>query len=217
MKLSASKRSIFAATVVTLFAATLALAYQSGASRVGQPTAVATVNLAAVMEKLEQRSSAQANLRTMAEKLKEEDQAKKADLTKMQDELKAMTEETPERDALQERLAMGTLKYQAWQNFTGVKIDIEKSLVLQDLYRSIKEAVAQLAQTSRLDIVLVDDSKGELRTDAEARVSREAQILQQVADRRMLFTSPQIDITDDLIERMNNAFRNAGANKPAAP
>ena len=211
MTKSSPKRLILAVGLFTLVAASLALAYQGGASRVGQPTAVATVNLSVVMEKLEQKSSAQANLRTMAEKLNEDDKAKKDELTKMQGDLKAMAEDAPERETLQEKLALNTLQYQAWAKFSSEKIDIEKSLVLQDLYRSIKEAVAQMAQTSRLDIVLVDDSKGELRTDPDARISREAQIMQQVAERRLLYANDQIDITDDLIERMNNAFRNGGA------
>jgi Skp family chaperone for outer membrane proteins len=217
MTKSTPQRLALTAGLFSLFAASLALAYQGGANRVGQPTAVATVNLSVVMEKLEQKSSMQANLVTMAAKLKAEDQATKDELTKMQNDLKGMTTETAEREALQEKLAMATLKYQAWAKFSSEKIDIEESLVLQDLYRSIKEAVAQLATTSRLDIVLVDDSKGELRTDPDARMPRKAQILQQVAERRMLYTNPQIDITDDLIERMNNAFRAAGAVKPNAP
>jgi Skp family chaperone for outer membrane proteins len=205
------KRLILASGLLTIFAASLALAYQGGASRVGQPSAAATVNLSIVMEKLEQKSSAQANLTSMAAKLNEEDKVKKAELTKMQTDLKAMTEETAAREELQEQLALATLKYQAWNKLSSERLDIEESLVIQDLYKSIKDAVAQMAKAYRLDIVLVDDSKGDLQTDRDARVSQKTQVLQQIADRRMLYANPEIDITDDLIERMNNAFKTGGA------
>ena len=224
MTKSSPKRLILAAGLFTLFAASLALAYQGGASRVGQPSAVATVNLAVVMEKLEQKSSAQANLRAMAEKLNDDDKAKKDELTKLQGDLKAMAEDAPGREALQEKLAMSTLQYQAWAKFSSEKIDIEKALVLEDLYKSIKEAAKQTAVAARLDLVLIDDSQGELTKSADSRISREAQIMQQVAERRLLYANPEIDITDDLIERMNNAFRTGGAtnttgatNTPAKP
>ena len=106
---------------------------------------------------------------------------------------------------------MGTLQYQASAKFSSEKIDIEKALVLEDLSKAIKEAAKQMAVAARLDLVLVDDSKGDLSKNADSRISREAQIMQQVAERGLLYANPEIDITDDLIERMNNAFRNGGA------
>jgi hypothetical protein len=45
-------------------------------------------------------------------------------------------------------------------------------------------------------------------------VPREAQILQQISDRRMLYANPQLDITDELITRMNNEWKASGAAKP---
>ena len=114
---------------------------------------------------------------------------------------------------------MATLKYQAWARFSTDKIDIEKALVLHDIYRSIKTAVSQMASSSGYDVVLVDDSQGELTTSTEARVPRESQIRQQIAGRRMLYGNPMIDITDDLIARMNNAHKAGSpvAAGPAAP
>ena len=111
---------------------------------------------------------------------------------------------------LQEQAALTGLNNQAWVTVMSDKIDIESALVMQDLYRSVKTAAAQMASTNRYDVVLVDDSQGELRLDGESRMSRVDQVRQQIASRRMLFVNPVIDITNDLITRMNNEHRTAG-------
>ena len=57
------------------------------------------------------------------------------------------------------------------------------------------------------DIVLVNDSRGELQISDEVNVSREQQILTQILNRRMLYASEPTDITAQLIVRINNLRR----------
>ena len=105
---------------------------------------------------------------------------------------------------------MVALETQAWRMFATEQVDIEASLRLRDLDRSIKSAVTQLAEINGYDIVLVDDSGRELSIDAQSKASREIQVKAQMNARRLLYTNPEVDVTDELIERMNNAF-NAGS------
>jgi hypothetical protein len=41
----------------------------------------------------------------------------------------------------------------------------------------------------------------------ESRASRESQVTQQLFSRRVLYADPVVDITDELVERMNNAYK----------
>ena len=66
-----------------------------------------------------------------------------------------------------------------------------------------------MAESEGYDLVIVDDSKAPFTENPDARVSREGHILQQIAVRRIMYANPMIDITQDLIVRMNNA-NNAG-------
>jgi Skp family chaperone for outer membrane proteins len=211
-------RSLFAGVVLGGAAALLvgygpALAQATGL----KPAVVATVNLSSVMEKLDQRAEATANMTALSQVVRAEDTKRKDEITKLQERLEALRKEladkapTPEAAALQEELALKTLQYQAWSRFTLDKVDIEKALLLQDLYRSIKAAAHQMATANGYDLVLVDDSQGEITTSAETRVSREAQVMNQIIARRMLFSNPTHDITDALITRMNNAHKAAGS------
>lgn len=202
------------------------IAYQAYGAVAGQPTVVVTVNLGHVIENLTQRADSDARLRKMRDELL-------ADQEKKQNEVKAMEEkarglqqqfegasEAQKRNIesqmieLQEHAALAALNYQAWQTISAEKVDIEAALSMQDLYRSVKAAAAQMATTNRYDLVLVDDSQGDLVMSSEARVSRMDQIRQQIAARRMLYTNPSIDITEDLIQRMNNAYKAPGPKAP---
>jgi Skp family chaperone for outer membrane proteins len=186
----------------------------------GRPAVIATVRLGTVVEKLDKRAAEFANLQAFRASAQKEQETRKADIDRMQQQLDALVKAngvenpTAEMLKLQEDLGLMSLRFQAWSRFTLDKADIEQALVLQDLYRSIKAAAAQMASASGYDLVVVDDSQGELRTMSDSRVSRESQILQQIADRRLLYANPGLDITDELITRMNNEWKAAGGAKP---
>jgi Skp family chaperone for outer membrane proteins len=208
------KRHFTIVGILTLSLAVL-IGYQAGggAAIAGQPTAIVTVNLGAVLENLQQRADAEANLNDMKAKMKTEDETRRAEITKLQEDFKALGG-GPDKEALQEKIAFEGLKYNAWTNMAKRKVDIEHSLVMQDLYRTIKHEAKLLADASGYDAVFVDDSQGELAVNPELNVSREVQIRQQIVSRRLLYASKTIDVTDALIVRMNNAWNTPGAKGP---
>src|SRR5687768_11516265 len=83
----------FSATGLLLAILIATLAYQAGGAAIlaGQPTAIVTVNLGKVMENLNQRATAEANLRDMAEKLNAEKDRRSAEFTQMETELKELS------------------------------------------------------------------------------------------------------------------------------
>lgn len=177
------------------------------ASKAGEPTAVVTVNLNAVLEKLDQRSDSQVKYVALLDKIKSEDEAKQAEIVKLQDQLKDMKDESQARQDLQEKVVLTRLEYEAWKGFQNDQIEVEQALILEDLFRSIKTAAAQMATAAGYDVVLVDDSKGELVISRTSQIPRDDQVRQQINTRRMLYGNPTIDITDELITRMNNAHK----------
>jgi len=196
-----------------------ALAQQAGI----KPAVIATVRLSVVMEKLDQRAEASARLATMSQQVRADEAKRKEELQKMQDQLDQMRKDLgdkpapPEAVSLQETLALNTLRFQAWSRFTLDKVDIENSLTLQDLYRSVKLAAAQMASANGYDLVIVDDSQLEIQTSNDSRTPRTTQVMSQISSRRILHSNPNIDITDELITRMNNAYKAAGAAAAVPP
>lgn len=172
------------------------------------PNAIATVDLNRVMNGLAQWDKAVTELQAMQDgylkEQKQQDDAITADIER----LRSM-EDTPEARALEEQIALARLNLDALRAFNREVLDIEMALRLEDFYNTVKVAIEQMAQAEGYDAVYVDDSQGRLRKDAGSGVSRQVQVRQQITNRRLLYVNNAIDITDELIERMNNAF-NAG-------
>ena len=113
----------------------------------------------------------------------------------------------PDRIAAEDELLRKLLEGQVWLDFQLRELDHELALRMQGLYRKIVNAAQTTAQAQGYELVLVDDSIGELHVDRNSREPAQLQILQQIARRRVIYASETVDITDELITRMNNAYR----------
>jgi len=193
--------------VVLLGAAlVLVLGYQAVASRsqnAPPPVTAATVDLEKVFNNLDARGAEDQRLQTLFEQMQAEDKQRSAELQQLQDALEVEVPGTEKYQQAEERLVRKTLEYQAWVEFKQRQLDREKALVLQKLYNDIKQSLGEMAEQQGYDLILLDDSVKELAPGGEQSVN------QQISARRVLYANPAIDITEDLIIRMNNAFSSA--------
>ena len=111
---------------------------------------------------------------------------------------------------------MDILEAEAWFKFSTAELDRERALMWQDLYESMKTESAALAKAQGFDLILVNDSLPEIKTTGDAKVSLEAIVLQQITSRRVVYGAKEIDVTDQLVTRMNNAFAAGPTGAPAA-
>ena len=189
-----------------LMVAMLCLGMAMRQAQRGEPTVVVTVNLPRVVNALEQRAAAETNLQAMLERKQQEERDRAEAITSMEQRLLEMPEGSPERKSLVESVALKRLELAGWQKFSEEQIDIERSLVLRNIERAIKSEIESMCRSEGYDLCLIDDSSKELQVNPRMALSREAQVMQQMSNRRMMYASDQLDITDDLIARMNNAF-----------
>jgi len=204
---------------ILLIAVLLAIiGYQAVGERplLRQNTIVATVNLQQVINGLEQRDEAVRKLQQMQTQFQEERSARESEIESMRDQLQEWVENAdetqplpPEAQRLEEQMVLKHLRYQAWMRFMNDKFDVEYSLMLQDLFRTVRNAAGRMADVEGYDLVLLDDSEAELTVNPDSRLSREAQVRQQMTARSILHARDSIGITADLIERMNNEYRTA--------
>lgn len=184
-------------------------ALEGPAPRPSQATTIATVDLTAVLEGLTQRADADLTLRQMAEESRTESDRRAGEIEALRAQFRDTVVPATRQD-LEERLALAAIEYGAWVRLTNQKTDVEQSLVLQDLYRAIKVAAAEMALAEGYDLVIVDDSVRQLRLSLDSPLSREEQIRHQIGSRRLLFADPELNVTDDLIARMNRAYQASG-------
>lgn len=182
--------------------------YQALAQRAVAPAApvVASVRIDELFDGLRQRADAKIEIDRMQSDVEAENQRRQSELVQLEQELEDAVAEAKQRE-LADRIALKQLQMKFWQQEAVTMLEVEKALQLQNLYKKIREAIAALAAAEGYDMVIINDEADELPYDREAQVPPQVQILQQIAGRDVLYLNPALDITGDLIERMNNAYR----------
>ncbi|TVQ53360.1 MAG: hypothetical protein EA377_08100 [Phycisphaerales bacterium] len=210
-------------TIVMLLILIAALGYKAGAERVEvrkQPAVVATIDITKVMEGLEQRSNAEIKLDQMRVEFNEEREKRETRIRELDRQLREKQQEVREQRAgmddlqrIEERIALEEVNFQVWIQFQSDRIDVEKALLWQDLYRAIRRAVGEMAEGERYDMVIYDNTSEELFINPESRMSREMQVQQQIVSRQLIYSGRSLDVTNELVERMNNQFRAGGRDR----
>ena len=88
-------------------------------------------------------------------------------------------------------------KLRAFETYGQLLIEREQAAALRRTYESIKEQAGQLATQMEIDLVMLNDSI------PTVDLSDAAGTLQQISARRILWASQTLDITDQLLEKMN--------------
>ena len=185
-----------------------ALGYQAVAQRAVAPAApvIATVQLDRLFDGLQQRAEAKVEVARLDQQMNDEQTRREGQIAQLEADLEdAVAAAT--RKKLKDQIALKRLKLQFWYQEASTVVEVEKALQLQDMYKNIKEALEALAGAEGYDMVIINDESSDLPFDRDSRVSPQVQVLQQISNRKMLYLNPALDITEDLIERMNNAFR----------
>ncbi len=79
-------------------------------------------------------------------------------------------------------------------------INIEKGEIIRPLYLKLVDAINETAQRNGYDLVLFDDRTIKVPNDTDANVNVAIQ------QKRILYASDAIDITDQIISLMNNKY-----------
>ena len=170
------------------------------------PAVIGAIRMEQLFDGLQQRAEAKAELDRLEAGIMADRAVREAGIKQLEDELENAVGAT-KRQELEDQIALGKLELQFSYQEAAAEFELEKALRLQQLYITIKRALAQLAQAEGYDMVILDDSIDELQIDRESRIPPQVQGLQQIMSHKLLYLMPTIDITEDLVTRMNNEHR----------
>ncbi len=175
-------------------------------------TRVAVVDLMKVLKSTDDGAKWNVHINDLQRAIDEETQSRRDDLKRLEEEVKKETD-TAKKDAMTDELLRKSLLSEEWLKLKRNELDRERSLHWQAIYRSLRAETKAVATQNGIDLVLIDDGMDELSIDDRANQSRESQAFAQMLSIQVLFANEAIDITDQVITRMNNA---ASAAKPAS-
>ena len=169
------------------------------------PSAIGIVDMATVFDKLEESAEWDVKIKALEARAGEEMGRRKADLDALAKELEALSDGA-EKDAKLDSLRLKRLQAEQWAGFKELEVDRETSLKWQAVYRSVREGAKQLAEAEKYDLIVVDDSRVEIRTQrAQNAPSLTQQAQSQISQLRVLYAGRTVDVTDKLIVQINNA------------
>ncbi|MCH7799086.1 MAG: OmpH family outer membrane protein [Planctomycetes bacterium] len=167
---------------------------------------LAVVKINELFDELQQRADARIDLRRLELEIQDEKTLRESAIAEIEGDLEQAVA-AARRDELADDFALKKLQMQFWFREAMTELEVEKALLLQNLYRSMIEAIEALAATEGYDMVIIDDASAELTFDRDSRVPPQVQVQQQIIGRKILYRNPALDITMDLATRMNNLYR----------
>ncbi len=173
------------------------------------------VDLATVFDRVDESADWDLRIRALEARSQDEMRVRRGELETMAKEIEAMAA-GPAKDAKIDEFRLRNLQLEQWAGLRQLEVDRERSLKWQAVYKSVREAAKRLGETEGYDLVLVDDSAIEIRTQrGQNAPSLESQAQSQIAQLRVLYSARTVDVTEKIIVQINNT-RSVGGAKPAS-
>jgi Skp family chaperone for outer membrane proteins len=190
--------TITSAVVVCIVAGYAAVA---ASTHLRQPTVVVTLKIEKVVADLTEKADSEARLRALVTKIEDERVKRLKAIESLNSSMESSSD--ADRVSIAEQLELRTLEAVSYQRFAAMQIDNERSLMLRDIYNKIKSSVATIAKENGYDIVLINDVQRDVVVNPQSDIPREVQVLERIGLQRTMYTSSQIDITEQIIAHMN--------------
>ena len=201
MPSSRYKHTAIIVLAVTLISIVIGYGAAATTAHFRPPTVVVTVNIGQVLTDLTEKADSEANLQTLITKIENGLNERQVKVDEMREVYADAAD--ADKEEIEDMLEQLMLEGVSYQRFAEAQIDNEKSLMLRDLYIKIKYAIVSISEENGYDIVLISDVEREIRFAQNSQVSRESQVLEQIGFQRAVYTSSQIDITEQVVTHMN--------------
>lgn len=199
----AKRPGIFLLSTALLLGAGLLVGVQAIAFHalpLASPTVVATVNLEATFNGLEEWSQMQASVTQRSDEMQDEVNRRQESITLLEADLEDYPEGSEKYKEAVKKYRMAAIELQGYVQFQQFKQKQQGDDKIFAIYEKIKAAASTLSEQEGYDIILVNDSIVAIPENAE-------NILAQISSRRVLFARNQMDITDQIITYLNAAYK----------
>lgn len=189
--------------VVIVFAALLVIAVGIGGATAAsalqaKPTALAVVDLQRTFENLKQQQQIRADLQTRQEQLRQQQEERRKQVSTLQADLDLLAEGSA---AYQQKAAerdKAVIELQVWQEYEARKLRIDEQLMIEQLFREAQDTIERVAKDNGFDVVLFKNQVVNMQG---------GQNQQTLNIRIVAWNSETIDLTDQVIQRLNNEFQ----------
>ncbi|HOB75968.1 MAG TPA: OmpH family outer membrane protein [Phycisphaerae bacterium] len=178
----------------------------SGADRAANAegaTRVAVVDLVRVFNEFDQTKVLNQKMSALEDELRSEDQRKTAEIESQKNALKAFAPDSVEYKKQSEILKRLMIEYQVWKSMKQDHVADSHLRWVNRTYKRVEDEVAAIARARNFQLVITKEELDTSITDSKV-------MLKQIVGRKVLFSDASVDLTDEVLTRLNAAFQKAG-------
>ncbi len=192
--------------VFSVIAIVLALGLSMTLQAQNAPVAssVAVVDIETVFNELAERADVEADIQTRIGELQKWEQERKKAIQQIKADLDIMNPGTENYDKTRQQLERAVIELQVEIQVKQRQLEQEKAIQLEGLYRKIIDGIGAIAKQRGYSIVLLKDRMPNLQG------ANQQQIVALIQVRKLLYSAPEMDITDQVKQRLNNDYANRG-------
>lgn len=176
-----------------------------------RPAVIACVDLDKTFSQLEQLKDADSRRERIKSEMDRKIETLKEELQGLSEELESFKPGSATYLEAERKAIARSGDLNALQAFSELRREREVAEATREAYLAIRRACGELANEMKIDVVLIDDSIPPIFA-ADLQTTRN-----QINGRRVLYTNPQLDISDLVVERLNAEFRKSQGTPGAAP
>lgn len=191
-----------------LLTAALGLALTPAAASAQTAQKVAVVNVGKVFNSMQEKKEIQQKLETETEKLQSDNKTHQAELQQMQEMIRNGPKPgTQQYDDLVHQLDEKTAQYAAEFKVHQVELTRSQTRQLKELYDKISDAVANLAKQQGISLVIAENQPEFPNDVSDMNPDTLSQMINQ---RNVMFVSPDIDLTAQVVTQLDAQYKSAG-------
>jgi Skp family chaperone for outer membrane proteins len=210
MKLTNPLRAALAVVVVAALG--LVAARPAAAQEAGGTARVAVANPAKILSALQETADLKKAEQGEIGKLQEQEQAKAKAIQDLKGQRDKFTKKgTADWDKQTADLVQKSVEARVWAETEQARLTRRNKEQTKALFEKIQGAIAQIAQERKIDLVMTDFGR-DLPDDVDD-ITPDA-LRQLIAQKSVLFAGKGVDLSDDVIARLNASYK-SGAGAPS--
>lgn len=203
MRIGKSTLTICAtALVVWAAAATLNQAQPASPPAAGA-TRVAVVDLVRVFNEFEQTKVLNQKMAVLENELRTQDQKKSQEIDAARQGLQAFNPDSAEYFKKNQELMRLSVEHKVWQAMEQEKVANSHLRWVNKTYQSVEQEIAAVAKKRGCQLVIT-------REDLDTTIKDSKAMLKQIIGRKVIYSDPSVELTDEVLVNLNAAFAKAG-------
>ena len=163
------------------------------------PTKTAVCDLFIILKNYDRGNDLKKELKARVDKITAEGDKRGQEITKIQNTLEELKHCSKEYDAQLNKMTQLTIDRQAYLNYQDELAKRETYRYTKEVYQDVMEAIEKVAKERGFQLVLFKESPNLVSRTYD-------ELLEQISRRKVLYSDPSLDITDDVLKRINRDY-----------